>query len=53
MKNDSKKYPHKVEVTLTDKQYRYLEVLNLLKGKKGLSAVIRDIIDEYRRSNTI
>lgn len=46
-------YKKTLEILLTDKQYRYLEALNLLKNKNGLSEVVRDIIEEYRRNHPI
>lgn len=46
-------YPRKVEVSLTEKQYRYLKVLCLLKNKKGVSEVIREIVEQYRNSHRI
>lgn len=51
--NKSKIYKNNVDVLLTDKQVRYLEVLALLKNKKGLSDTIRMIIEDYRKNNTI
>lgn len=50
--NRSDKYK-RVEVYLTDKQYRYLQALNLLKGMNGISEVIRNIVEEYRKNHTI
>ena len=46
------RYSKEVKVFLTEKQYRYLEVLCLLKKKK-MSAVIRDIVEMYRNSHRI
>jgi len=43
----------RVEVCLTDKQCRYLQALNLLKGKNGISEVIRIIVEEYRKNHPI
>lgn len=50
---NSSVYKKAVEVLLTEKQYRYLEVVNMMKGKKGISVLIRDIIEEYRRNHEI
>lgn len=46
-------YKKEVTVLLTEKQYRYLEVLALLKNKRGLSDTIRMIIEDYRKNNRI
>lgn len=46
-------YKKEAKVLLTEKQYRYLEVLALLKNKRGLSDTIRMIIEEYRKNNQI
>lgn len=43
----------RVEVCVTEKQYRYLQVLCLLKNKRGLSEVVREIIEQYRNSHKI
>lgn len=46
-------YPRKIEVSLTEKQYRYLQMLCLLKRKRGVSEVIREIVEQYRNSHRI
>lgn len=51
MNNESEIYPKRVEVLLTEKQYRYLEIFNLMKGKPGLSASVRNIIEEHRKNH--
>lgn len=43
----------RVEILITDKQYRYLQALNLLKGKNGISEMIRTILEEYRNKHRI
>lgn len=46
-------YKKEAKVLLTEKQYRYLEVLALLKGKRGMSDTIRMIIEDYKKNNRI
>ena len=51
--NSNTPLKNEVMVLLTDKQVRYLEVLAMLKKKKGLSDTIRMIVEEYRKRNEI
>ena len=53
LSDKSGKYKKEIRVLVTEKQYRYLEVLALLKGKKGMSDTIRMIIEDYKKNNRI
>lgn len=48
MANRIKKFNHKVEVNLTEKQYRFLYAMSVQKNKPK-SVIIRELIDEARK----